>query len=195
MFIRLVKAGTLQFVLFRPLSSALTLLFEFYGIYHENAYNYEDAFLYLFALNNVSFSLALYGLLLFYVSTEEMLEPYKPLPKFLCIKIVIFFSFWQGILINILQQLGFINETVGLKPEEVAITLQEFLICIEMLIAAFAHMFAFGYEEYTSEVNPVFLPIKSSVASGIKSVFLAEDVIKEVKDSINPVPYDFELHN
>lgn len=82
-----------------------------------------------------------------------------------------------------------------MSAEEVAITLQEFLICIEMLIAAFAHQFAFGYEEYNEEVNPVYLPIKGSMASSIKSVFLAEDVIKEVKASLNPKPYDFELHN
>lgn len=92
-FIRLVKGGTLQFVLFRPLCSALTLILQSLGFYHENRYNFSDAFLYIFTLNNISFSLAAYGFLLFYVATEELLEPHKPLPKFLCIKIVIFFSF------------------------------------------------------------------------------------------------------
>lgn len=38
--------------------------------------------------------MSLYFLVLFYMVTEDHLQPYKPLPKFLCIKAIIFFSFW-----------------------------------------------------------------------------------------------------
>ncbi|CAG9327736.1 unnamed protein product [Blepharisma stoltei] len=61
-----------------------------------------------------------------------------------------------------------------------------------MFIASFGYMFAFGYEEYTKELNPVIFQIQSSVVSGIKSGFLPEDIRK---DSINPTQYDFKLHN
>lgn len=45
---------------------------------------------------NVSVSLSLYALFLFYFSTRELLSPYSPMLKFLMVKSVIFLSFWQG---------------------------------------------------------------------------------------------------
>ena len=36
----------------------------------------------------------MYFLVLFYMSVKEELAPIKPVPKFLCIKAIIFFSFW-----------------------------------------------------------------------------------------------------
>lgn len=37
---------------------------------------------------------SLYCLVLFYMAAEMRLDPFRPLPKFLCIKAVLFFSFW-----------------------------------------------------------------------------------------------------
>lgn len=41
----------------------------------------------------------MYVLALFYIALAKPLKPYQAVPKFLCIKAVIFFSFWQGIVI------------------------------------------------------------------------------------------------
>ncbi|KAI5703895.1 hypothetical protein M8J76_002308 [Diaphorina citri] len=46
-------------------------------------------------LYNVSVSLALYGLFLFYFATRELLTPFDPVLKLWTIKSVIFLSFWQ----------------------------------------------------------------------------------------------------
>jgi hypothetical protein len=45
---------------------------------------------------NLSITVALYGLVLFYSSTKELLSKYHPVLKFLSIKSIIFLSFWQG---------------------------------------------------------------------------------------------------
>jgi hypothetical protein len=37
------------------------------------------------------------------------LRPFRPTPKFLCVKGIIFFSFWQGLLVSILVALGWIH--------------------------------------------------------------------------------------
>ena len=194
-FLRLVKIGVLQFVLFRPLLSALALIFSSFDIYHNNYYGVDDSYVYLMILSNISFTLALYGLLLFYVTTEELLEPYRPLPKFLCIKAVIFFSFWQGIALSFLQNVGVIRGSGDLSAEDYAMMLQNVLVCFEMLIASFAHAWAFGYEEYKEEIEKEYLPFNVSMADNIKSILSAQDVIKEVKDSISPIEYDFELRH
>ena len=46
---------------------------------------------------NVSVTLALYGLVLFYSATRHMLSSHQPVLKFLSIKFIVFISFWQGV--------------------------------------------------------------------------------------------------
>lgn len=194
-FLRLVKIGVLQFVIFRPLVSILSTVLEIIGLYHDSYFGPDDSYLYLFILNNVSFCLALYGLVLFYLSTEELLEPYRPLPKFLCIKGVIFFSFWQGIALNMMQNAGVINKTTTMSSHDVAILTQNVLVCVEMLVASFVHSIAFGYEEYVEKIEQVYSPINHNMADNIKSILLAQDVIKEVKDSISGKSFEYKQDN
>lgn len=59
-------------------------------------YSPNTGYLYITMIYNVSVSLALYGLFLFYFSTKELLTPFDPVLKFFTIKSVIFLSFWQG---------------------------------------------------------------------------------------------------
>lgn len=53
-------------------------------------------YLYVTIVCNMSVSLSLYALFLFYFSTRDLLSPYRPTLKFLVVKSVIFLSFWQG---------------------------------------------------------------------------------------------------
>ena len=59
-------------------------------------YSPKSGYLYITMIYNVSVSLALYGLFLFYFATKELLTPFEPVLKFSTIKAVIFLSFWQG---------------------------------------------------------------------------------------------------
>ncbi len=46
-----------------------------------------------------SFSIALYGLILFYELTKAELAGRRPLAKFLSIKLIVFFTFYQSALV------------------------------------------------------------------------------------------------
>lgn len=44
-----------------------------------------------------SVSIAMFCLIQFYIQLKDDLREYKPLLKIICIKLVIFFSFWQTV--------------------------------------------------------------------------------------------------
>lgn len=62
-------------------------------VYREGEFRWDAGFPYLVVVNNISQFVAMYCLVLFYKATAAELKPMKPLPKFLCIKAVVFFSF------------------------------------------------------------------------------------------------------
>ena len=59
-----------------------------------------------------------------------------------------FFTFWQSIGLTLMTHWGWISEWNDLPVEEVQVGLQNFIICIEMLITAIAHKWVFGHEQY-----------------------------------------------
>lgn len=65
--------------------------------------------LYVMLFTNLSVGLAFYGLLAFYHCVDDELAWAEPWPKFLCIKGVVFMTFWQGFVIGLVGQLGYID--------------------------------------------------------------------------------------
>jgi len=55
-----------------------------------------SSYLYMTIVYNISISLALYALFMFYCATKQQLQPYDPVLKFLTVKSVVFLSYWQG---------------------------------------------------------------------------------------------------
>lgn len=101
--------------------------------------------MYLSGINNVSISLSLYCLVLFYMATEERLKPFSPFAKFLCIKAILFFSFWQACAFTVLLK---VNPDFFGGGREAANLAQSLIICVEMVFAAIAQAFAFNYKPF-----------------------------------------------
>lgn len=76
--------------------SVITLILQAFGKYRDGDWSMDGGYFYITMIYNVSVSLALYGLVLFYHATRDLLSPYDPVWKFFTIKSVIFLSFWQG---------------------------------------------------------------------------------------------------
>mmetsp|Transcript_54821 Transcript_54821/g.134086 ORF Transcript_54821/g.134086 Transcript_54821/m.134086 type:complete len:212 (-) Transcript_54821:2004-2639(-) len=98
---------------------------------------------------NLSQTWALYCLILFYHELSSLMQPLNPFAKFVSVKFVIFLSFWQAVVISILVEAGAIKETLEYNVDDVAKGLQDFLICIEMALAAIIHRRAFSYRDFS----------------------------------------------
>ena len=146
------KHGVLQYVGFKILATVATLLLQPLGLYGQGEIlNWTKGYMYISAVINLSQMYALYCLVKFYHATRDnLIVPvnWKPLGKFLCIKGVVFFTWWQGIAISLLQSYGMLTKFWHWNAEDISNVLQDYLVCIEMFLFAIAHSFTFTYKEY-----------------------------------------------
>ncbi|XP_071087211.1 transmembrane protein 184C-like [Haliotis cracherodii] len=179
LFLQRCKHGVLQYTIVRPATTVIALLCELGGKYDEGDFNFTTAWSYLVIVNNISQIWAMYCLILFYKSAKEELAPIKPLPKFLCVKAVVFLSFWQSVVIAALAKLGVIPQNGPWlfynSVKEEATGLQDFCICIEMFFAAVAHYFSFSHKPYMDE---------EADQSNCCSSFLSMWDVRDVRDDV-----------
>ncbi|XP_055964144.1 transmembrane protein 184C-like [Sorex fumeus] len=148
------KLGVLQYIVIRLITTYAAVICEIFKVYSEGTFSLHRAWMYLVIINNVSQFFAMYSLLIFHKALKEELRPIQAIGKFLCVKLVVFVTFWQAVLIALLVKFGVIsqNSTWEWQTEEtVATGLQDFIICIEMFIAAIVHHYTFSYAPYMGD--------------------------------------------
>lgn len=141
-FVRACKRGALQFVLVKPILAAATIAAAARGGYEEGDWSPGRGFLWVTLLYNLTYTGALYALLLFYRGTADLLAPFNPVLKFVLVKAVVFATFWQGLAISIAVAAG------GLASPRAGQNLQNFIICLEMLPASLGMLVAFPAAEF-----------------------------------------------
>lgn len=132
-------------MLVRPVVSIWAAILEMFGLYGDGEMLSNKGYVYALVINNTCVTIALYVIVLFEQSASELLHPYRPLLKFLSVKIVIFLAFWQSVGISFMVELGWITSYGCWTPGDVSIGLQNFLICFEMFFIALMHIVAFPY--------------------------------------------------
>jgi hypothetical protein len=133
------------------IAAVLTFFFESIGIYGGGSFDWRVAYPYLCFFQNISVMYALYSLVMLYSAVnEELRHPvnWRPLGKFLCVKGVVFFTWWQGVVIFYLRAHGIIQNHGTWSSEDVANGLIDYCIVIEMIGFSIAHSYTFTYKEY-----------------------------------------------
>eukprot|EP01095_Lingulamoeba_sp_RSL-Kostka_P008957 TRINITY_DN3054_c3_g1_i1.p1 TRINITY_DN3054_c3_g1~~TRINITY_DN3054_c3_g1_i1.p1 ORF type:complete len:397 (+),score=122.09 TRINITY_DN3054_c3_g1_i1:61-1251(+) len=181
------KACILQFVIVNPFTAVIAMILEACGVYDSGSFSPTKGYIYLAVVTNTSITIALYFLVLFYMALQDELKPFRPVPKFLCIKAVIFFTFWQDVLIGFLVWVGLITTTSKDYPIDVESTyIEDGIVCIEMLFISIAMAYAFGYEQYRNlEMKPLMDQISVSPASVVTPVLKNFGDVMNVRDVVN----------
>jgi hypothetical protein len=134
----------LQFVLFRPLTTIGVVVcdrLEYYGA-GDGPTDYRSPQFWLTVVQNLSIFTAFAGLLKFYHAVDSELAWCRPFAKFLCIKGVVFMTFWQGLAISTVATMTDAGDSEWAKSA------QNFLICMEMLAFSIAHFYCFPTDEW-----------------------------------------------
>ncbi|XP_050381131.1 uncharacterized protein LOC126798259 [Argentina anserina] len=184
-FIRRCKQGCLQFVILKPALAAITLILYAKGKYADGNFSPNQSYLYLTMIYTVSYSMALYALALFYVACRDLLQPFNPVPKFIIIKSVVFLTYWQGVLVFLAAKTGLIKNAAD------AAEYQNFIICVEMLLAAVGHLYAFPYKEYAGANIGASGDLTGSLAHAVK----LNDFYHDTVHQFAPTYHDYVLYN
>lgn len=176
------KFGVLQYVIIKNLFAIVVFMLNFSGMQRVEEFHFNTIYLYECLVTNMSQLWALYCLLFFYFAMKDELAVWRPVGKFLCVKMVVFFTWWQSIVIYIISSYtdNIINPSDQWSAKEIANGIQvsniihydrilylvsslsffnfkDYLICIEMFFASIAFNFAFTYKDYLSKRGKVRL--------------------------------------
>ncbi|TVY38761.1 Transmembrane protein-like protein [Lachnellula occidentalis] len=186
-----IKRGILQYAWLKPVLGIATIVMRGTGVYKEGYLGVDSGYLWMGILYNISVTLSLYALGMFWVIMSKDLQPFRPVPKFLCVKLIIFASYWQGFLLSILVWLGAIPDNVeGYTADNLAAAIQDALICIEMPIFAVAHWYAFSWHDYADvTISAARMPVWYA----IRDAFGVRDLIEDTKETFSGNNYEYRL--
>eukprot|EP01084_Bolivina_argentea_P316423 548480_1 len=165
-FLRTCKQMTLQFVILKPIAAIISFLLLVIG--GQDLYFNPYWQLIMLTLYNVSYTLALYGLFLFYVATKDEMNSFSPVKKFLAVKAVVFMTYWQALFIPIIFGTKYSDKT------------NDFILCIETVFFAFMHYRAFPWWEFKYRKIPI-----DKVEYGFTNFKALEDEPNSPKDKDN----------
>jgi hypothetical protein len=140
-----------RYCIAKPLTAVLAFVLSLLSLYGESSFDFTRGYPYIAFITNMSQIWAMYCLVLFYMTVREELAPLRPIPKFLCVKAVVFFTFWQSVLIALLAELNILHKTTNYTQDQIVAALQDFIVCLEMLFAALAHHYAFSWKQWHDE--------------------------------------------
>ncbi|KDO24149.1 hypothetical protein SPRG_10576 [Saprolegnia parasitica CBS 223.65] len=207
-FVRMNTLGILQYIpskIFITVMTFVSIIFDFYG---EGEYtNPLVAYGWLTLILTVSQTWALYCLVLFYHGCLEELAPMKPFPKFMAIKMIIFFTFWQSCTISALGKSGVISESWHIRCKsiecdpisgichyeecwetaEIGAALNNFIVCVEMLLFAVVHHYAFKIDDFLrmerEKNNEITNNVKNGLLDNLLDAISITDVAKDIQYS------------
>lgn len=144
-FYHAVKVGIVQYMILKMICALIAMILEAFGVYGEGKFEWRYGYPYLAVVLNFSQSWALYCLVQFYSVIKDKLAPIKPLAKFLTFKSIVFLTWWQGVAVAFLFSMGAFR---GSLAKELKTRIQDYIICIEMGIAAVVHLYVFPAVPY-----------------------------------------------
>uniref|UniRef100_A0A7C9CDQ0 Protein LAZ1 n=1 Tax=Opuntia streptacantha TaxID=393608 RepID=A0A7C9CDQ0_OPUST len=178
---QVIKIGIVQYMIIKAFTAILAVILEAFDVYCDGDFKLNCGYPYMAVILNFSQSWALYCLVQFYAVTKDELAHIHPLAKFLTFKSIVFLTWWQGVAIAVLYDLGLFKSPIA-QALQFKSSVQDFIICIEMGIASVVHLYVFPAKPYELMESPYLGTV--SVLGDYASVDPLDPA--EVRDSERP---------
>ena len=146
-----------RYCVIKPILALISFILGLVGSYGNGEFSVTRGYPYIAFVTNASQIWAMYCLILFYFALRDDLAPIRPVPKFLVVKAVVFFTWWQSVIFAVLEYEGLITASEKYDAPTVETQMQDFVVTIEMVVAAIAHHFYFSYKDFYDSTAPLII--------------------------------------
>lgn len=182
-----IKRCILQYVWMKPLLYIIILITTLMGVYDVNDISTKSIFVWLGIVYNLSVTISLYSIAMFWKCLYVELAPFNPWRKFLCVKLIIFASYWQGLAVGLLTWIGVFKNSESIVNEfltankhgNLGTQIQNGLLCLEMVFFAYLHWKSFPYTDFVGDTILGGARMKTKFA--VKDWMSIGDLINDIK--------------
>ncbi|KAJ5911077.1 organic solute transporter Ostalpha-domain-containing protein [Penicillium subrubescens] len=171
--------GVFQYCFLRLLLTILAVAAESKNLYCEDSDNIAFAHVWVLIIESIAVTIAMYCLIQFYIQTKTDIAQHRPFIKILCIKLVIFLSFWQSTIIDFLTSSGLIKSSAKVVLQDWNNALPYVLISIEMCLFALLHFWGFPWRPYIVSRDP-------TAGDSVQCYYGGKVGFKALVDAMNP---------
>ncbi|KAF2277052.1 DUF300-domain-containing protein [Westerdykella ornata] len=146
----IIWVAVFQYCIVRPIFTLIAAVAQYYGRYCHSSKDPRFAYVWVLGFEATSLTVAMYCLMQFYIQLKQDIAVHRPGLKFMCIKLVLFFCFWQTHVIALLTA-----KDGPIKPAkqwisgpDLRVGLPSLLVCAEMAAFALLHIFTFDWQPY-----------------------------------------------
>ncbi|KAI5467643.1 organic solute transporter Ostalpha-domain-containing protein [Mariannaea sp. PMI_226] len=159
-----------QYCFIRTAMTFVSVFTEAAGKYCESSNNPAFAHIWVTLIELVSLVITMFNLIQFYFQLKKPLAEYKPLTKFIAIKLVVFLSVIQTSIISLVtSHVDTSDPKSKFANGDIKVGIPNLLLCIEMACFAIFHLFAFPHQPYHPGAKPTFYPAPDASRGGAQT--------------------------
>ena len=143
-----IWVAVFQYCFIRVSMTITAVISQYYDRYCLESLNPAFAHVWVMVIEAIAVTITMYCIIQFYVQIRGDIAQHKPILKVLAIKLVIFLSFWQTIIISFLTSSGAINASEKIQTPDIKVGIPSLLLCIEMALFSIFHLWSFSYKPY-----------------------------------------------
>ncbi|XP_022086438.1 transmembrane protein 184C-like [Acanthaster planci] len=183
------RNGVLNYTVIRIIFSGISLVTDLLGKFEEGNYSPNFAYLWVTICVTISQIWAIFCMVLLRKATLQELEMLpRSTAQFVGIQMVIFVSNFQSVILNLLAQFGVFERFED--PFAFATMLQDFLICLEMVLGAAVFSYSFDYQRYNTDSEHKMILSKS-----FKHMLNVSDVKNNIMDHLRFGGHTFQRNH
>ncbi|SMR49881.1 unnamed protein product [Zymoseptoria tritici ST99CH_3D1] len=184
-----IWVGIFQYCFIRVFFTIVSVISEAFGRYCEASLHPAFAHIWTMVFESISVTIAMFMVVQFYIQLKTDLAEHKPGIKVVSIKLVIFFSFWQTIIISFLSSSkGPLQPTKQLAYQDIKIGIPSVLLIIEMALFSVLHVFAYPWKPYSKKhaSKDDLTPLDSDRTEPALEYYGGFMGIRAITDAFNP---------